>query len=701
MKATTNRLILVIFAIFLGANISIAQDKKAAEPTLDEQIKSAEAEEAKLKALNKILENNARIRAYNKRLQAGGEVETTDNAPTAKKDDENKPTETVTASGKTADSKVPKETTAEKPKTADEKKNLDFIPETKTTDTNKTDDKTNGNTPANGGGGSSGAETKTAAAANDGEADFATKACDKILKNSKSAEVYASSVCRLAYSLAVDSNHQLSPKGDVALTSALFERVIGKNSANKSIEAVLVDVESKKADKQVGSDAGNTGTTNLATGARIPMAFNFAVENGLATQQSDGTTINFRFNPVGLVEMLNKQSADNIDFFSESDPLVKHLRRTAFGLSYDTARGVKLPVFTGSRDQLSGMSFSYGFLNQREPTDSFIKQEVDRFGNTVTAAFQDSAIETFKKLQDEAVVTNFISKLNTELGGKDAKKTIDDQAKVDAKAAIDKMAADKRPAENTDEYTNLLNETKAQIIYSKLYKQFKEVSVDEFKKSDSLTLALTQFNRNLAAYQQAEKELRRKLLRARLLTFDYNYLRTFAANDMSNFKLVYEKGWETGMDLRFNSGFTVFHAPIIRTPTALAAPTAAGKQQRFRDFAFSGQLDLPLTGLTGAFGDSMLTLGVKWQRMLTESIFLFDGVTEIKNLKGNIILGQAKVNIPLFDGFSVPLSFTYANRPELTKLEKQSRGNFGFTFDLSSLLQRFNPFQQLINKSNK
>jgi hypothetical protein len=47
--------------------------------------------------------------------------------------------------------------------------------------------------------------------------------------------------------------------------------------------------------------------------------------------------------------------------------------------------------------------------------------------------------------------------------------------------------------------------------------------------------------------------------------------------------------------------------------------------------------------------------------------------------------GQFKFSIPILDGIDFPVSFTFASRTELVK-EKEVRGQFGFTFDVSRLI---------------
>lgn len=51
-------------------------------------------------------------------------------------------------------------------------------------------------------------------------------------------------------------------------------------------------------------------------------------------------------------------------------------------------------------------------------------------------------------------------------------------------------------------------------------------------------------------------------------------------------------------------------------------------------------------------------------------------------------VGQVKLTLPLFDGVTLPFSFSVANRSDLIK-ESKVRGRFGFTFDMAKLLKGF------------
>ena len=53
--------------------------------------------------------------------------------------------------------------------------------------------------------------------------------------------------------------------------------------------------------------------------------------------------------------------------------------------------------------------------------------------------------------------------------------------------------------------------------------------------------------------------------------------------------------------------------------------------------------------------------------------------------EGHLILGQAKLTVPLSAGVRIPLSVTFANRTELIE-EEDVRANFGITFNLDAVV---------------
>lgn len=681
-----------------AAVVVFGQNTTAPEPSVDAQIKAALAEQEKLKQLNRILTDNSKIREANRRLQKG--------LPAAPKREETATNEEKPASGETpstGESKAAESTVKDPaPESGDEDAKTvtvvtPVVLETPARSRDKTVEvKQSETAPKKVSQVDFGSSAKDKPVPESKPKGFdppsvptdlpdedaslaeldknqAWRECSKVVKGAKLQTSNSMNLCLLAYDLLTNTNFEIDTGSNgTTLTKAISGRLTEEKLTN-DIQKTLLEAEGERISKQIGSESRNSGTTSLVTRAAIPAIFNFAVENGAAESSTNGTTVNFRFNPVGLTEMLMDGTTANIDVFGTSDSLVKQLRRMAFGLSYDTARGVDIPMFTGSRDQFSGFSFSYGFLDKRKPTSELVHRKTFAFLNNFTADYHDKAVSTFETLydDDDSTVAKFVVEV------------------------VNKALKEKAPAISGE--TN--KEKKITMLYEVLQTAFAKAPVDEIKKNATINDALKIFTESLAQYQRDEDDFRRRLRRAQLLTFDYNYNRSFTANDVSNLKMIYEKGWGNGMDISFNGAFSMFHSTLFRVPLTTGTTPPTARPRRFRDFSFSTQLDIPLTGLSSSLSESMLSFAAKYQRMMTDSVILFDG-TVVNNIKGDIFIAQAKTRLPIISGFSLPLSFTYANRPELVK-EKKSRGNFGFTFDLTQLLEKFNPFKSLIDASRQ
>jgi hypothetical protein len=170
-----------------------------------------------------------------------------------------------------------------------------------------------------------------------------------------------------------------------------------------------------------------------------------------------------------------------------------------------------------------------------------------------------------------------------------------------------------------------------------------------------------------------------RLNRGNLFSFDYTNTRERNAPDTSNFRLVSEFDF-AGLNFTTNSSFGLYHS--------LKDRTGSKKLERFRDISIALQISVPLPGnLFGFEEEPLFALSGKYQRMTSNAVDSLGNF--LPNIKGDIIAAQLKVGIPLGSyGFRVPLSFTYANRPELFR-GKETHGNFGLVFDLSTLLEKF------------
>lgn len=630
-------ILFVIFGLvilFTVSNKISAQDKQIPQPTLDQQIKTAEEENLKLKKLKAIQDENKRLKS-----ELGIEApETTLRQKNGDPAGGNPPETTQTE-------------TAVLPAASTEAKSGPNLTEPEKATKDKTDDKTN----------SSDSNAETVSPLN--SAGSPTMPQGNLDLNCGGDEDRKdSSLCLLAIQI-------LQQNGSTITSGLAFQRVHSSLVTKALIERVFpvdatLDSQASRTDKQIGSDVKGVGTTSLVAKGGIPLIMSFATENGAAVSSVSGTTMSFRFNPVGLVEFLTAGSTHNLTPAPPPSRFTNFLRRTAIGLSYDISRGVPTPTFTGSRDQFSGASFRYEFVDQRSPTAKKAQDLTKSFISEVGVPYDTLLVNALRAMYSDTE-TNIPAEIK------------DFRDNVLLKAVTDNI-----PKIGTKDI-----QKRSELLYDVLASAFAKAPVDAIKKNALLFGAAKQFADAMRGYQTAEENLQRRLKTGTLFTFDYNYSRSFTASDTSNFRLIYEKGWENGTDFTVNGSATIFHRPTVSIP--LVPPAIPGaEQKRFRDFSFAAQFDLPLTALGGSFKASTLSVAAKYQRMNTDSVVLFDG-TQVNGIKGKIFLGQAKLLLPVGKtGLFFPISFTYANRTELIR-EKKSRGNFGFTFDFSSLLEKY------------
>lgn len=477
-------------------------------------------------------------------------------------------------------------------------------------------------------------------------------------------------ICSLAVELIRNSPDARNMKYRPNVNAALFATVLTRLISADSGENAILASQALRNDKQVGSNSQSSGTTSLVAKGGIPMIMSLATENGAAGSSVSGTTITYIFNPMGTLEFLSNGSTLNFRPQPPPDDLAKFLRRTAIGISFDTSRGVPTPQFTGSRDQFSGLSLRYEFANQRDPTSEEAQKLTQQFVRTSGTAFTDAAVTALEPI----LFPN-------------------DQSQTPASIKLITNGVDGVIADNAERLNTVSGNERAEMLYEILKKQFGTINLDTLKSDKVVATALQTYSNASSNFDDAFRNLQRRLKKGTLFTFDYNYTRTFTASDTSNFRMIYQKGWGNGADFTFNSDLTMFHRQV--SAFAMPTPTMPTERQKgLRDFSFASQLDVPLSGLSGLgglFKDSTFSLLAKYRRINTDAAVLKNGIG-LTGIRGGIWFGQAKMDIPIGEtGFNLPLSFTYSNRTDLIK-EKKSRGNFGFTFDLSSLLQRWNPF---------
>jgi len=403
----------------------------------------------------------------------------------------------------------------------------------------------------------------------------------------------------------------------------------------------VADAENARTDKQTGGSESAGGTTSLVSKGGVPAVLGFAVENGALTQTTSQTTLTFRGNLVGIYEALAKKGF--IDGYKSDDSVTRFLRNISFGFSFDTSRGATPGTFTADKQQLSGYSLRYSIINHRDPRDKRYTTDWNRL------------------VGDRSIGVSVAHDL-----GLVARQLLDQK---NIPPALDKWLTETQQA---------VSKASAGNIQSVLEAQIDKIPVADLPPQ--LNEAVTALAKDFDSYLKGRDDIINRIAKGLVVTFDYVNDRPLNLPSTSNFKFIAEKGTSGGgLDLTFNGSFTLLNSIPVGT-----------KMDRLRDFRLATQFDVPLGSISGG-GKFLLSFAGRYERLLNDQKTAGGAIL---SPKGDIAVGQAKLTIPIRGtAVKIPLSISFANRTEFIK-EKHVRGNFGITFDLDSILAKFNPFTQ-------
>ncbi|HJR06838.1 MAG TPA: hypothetical protein VJ842_06245 [Pyrinomonadaceae bacterium] len=405
----------------------------------------------------------------------------------------------------------------------------------------------------------------------------------------------------------------------------------------KATSEAVAEAENARTDKQVEGNEAQSGTTSLVSKGGIPAVLGLATASGALTRSVSGNTITFQLNPVGLISALAQRGF--ISSYQNETAFERQLRNFAFGFSFDTSRGDTGGTFTGSGQQLSGLSARYNIINRRDPRD---RKHQDRF-------------VALARNQGVPIARGTLDFLNATFNSTDRSEALEEWVS-ETDAAV-------RAAASED-------------LERVLEAQIRKLPIPDSRRVSSILDSLA---KSLSGFEDARGQLLKQVASGLVMTVEYNLERRGEMPDLSNIRFIAEKGpYDGKIDLTFNSSVSFFHSR-----------PSGGNTNRLRDFRFAGQIDVPLRE-TRWTGKPLLSFAGRYQRLLEDEMLPNGGTL---SAKGDIAVGQLKLTIPIRGtAFKIPLSLSFSNRTELLH-EKEIRGNFGFTFDLDSIFARFNPFK--------
>lgn len=483
--------------------------------------------------------------------------------------------------------------------------------------------------------------------------------CNEVFLHPFNYTRYVEGVCFLSRQIV--SHKKRDPAQGIILSTDEVELVIallGQLMIDQQKASFLLEAEEARTDKQTGAGPNANGTTSLVVKGGVPSILGMAVENGAAVANTSGTTITFRFNPVGTLEALANKGYITGYREDQNNPFKGFFRKTSLGVSFDANRGSTPGTFTGTGKQISAFSFKYVFINQRDPRNQRYQKQWEDFIATKGVDFTKVAAKSFRALERVRTATEPLPQFKNEALQTWLKKTNQLLSGITVGPTF------------TGEQQAISQ------VQEVLKKQLAVLPVKDIE-SDKTTLdALTNYASGFKTYLDEKRKILDDIAKGTVVSFEYTNNREINIPDTSNFRFIAEKGPGGRYDLTANGSLTMFN----KKPAGM---------NRIRDFQFAGQFDVPLGDPLG-FGQSTLSFGGRYERLMDDAMTVAG--TIVPKTKGDIAFGQIKLSIPIKGtGLKIPFSVTFANRTELVK-ERDIRGNFGFTFDLDTLFAKFKPF---------
>jgi hypothetical protein len=440
-------------------------------------------------------------------------------------------------------------------------------------------------------------------------------------------------------------------------------QMLQKDEVNtKTYQSILALME-QRVDKQVGATPDTKGTTSLAMKGAVPKILGVAVQHGAITQAVNGDTVTFRATPSGLIKALKGEELKSI-FGIQSDsqgdlqkPSCDWCGKLSGAITFDVSRGPDPGTLQASKQQVASWSVRAELVNQRDLR-------------------QRHYLAYFQKMAGETEYMNERAKLRRAFEDSPAILRWHEVLSLRVQEEVEEPLTAKQIT--SGEASQKFFEIVKSALAAERKLQLPTVDGELKPYADAITPLLE--NRN---------KLRDLASRGLLVTTDWTVTRDPNVPDLSTATLIVETSPGPGRkhDFTFNVAGS-FYNSAPKVPV-----------HRFHDFKSTAQYDIPL-GSVRSYGPFVFSLAGRYERIPNDTISPGSSSTAsiagssaaagtaAASLKGNLVVGQAKLTVPVKgSGVRIPLSITAANRTELIK-EKEVRANIGITLDLDALFAR-------------
>ena len=431
---------------------------------------------------------------------------------------------------------------------------------------------------------------------------------------------------------------------------------------DKAAYKTLTDALAVSSATQVGSGSDSGGSTSVAMKGLVPALLGFAVEQGAITQNVNKTIATFRISPAGVLKAL--QGKGLLDIYQDyaSSAGFRFASRFSAAAGFDTSLGDSPGTLVADEQQLKTWSVTITLWNTRDP-------RAKRYG----PMWRELASQQGQALNDAR------DKLDAALKGWATLATWQNALEQRVRREVDEPFASDRNLGNAQQrFSDILD---AELP-----------ALSELSNTDpAVTSAMTSYVTVLTSIVAARNDVYKFANEGAVGTFDWTTTRDENLPDLYTLTGIYAGSFTPSRkdDFTFNGALRFYK----ESPT--------GTSRSFKDFNLTAQWDRPLGKVLEI--PFAITLATRYQYIPEDvpvsGAALITPTTEATTPapaavpasgtaiapKGHLILGQAKLTIPLKNGVKIPLSVSFANRTELIK-ESDVRANFGITFNLDAFV---------------
>lgn len=465
-------------------------------------------------------------------------------------------------------------------------------------------------------------------------------------------------IARQASAPGADAATAVTSQFDILVLETVADAFSNSNEVNiRQLTAYQYIGETARTDKQIGSPSTSKGSTSAVEKPGWADILGFAVEHGAIQQAVSGTTLSLSTTPYAFFVPTENDTAAAYAKYGK-------FRRVALSATFNISNQDS-PLSNARRQALSNYSVKVRLSPDRSPRSQAFQ---DRWKTDIKPTIQ----------KDLALIGGNIKAILKQPGVRQHVDEILD-GKPGVKGLIDEV---EEIASSTSTVAQKQTEIKNKILCALDNRVFQETKEDN---SGAVKIDSATRNRLLNEFIPAMFEAQAERVRASELVqkifddMDKKWMGTLAfTNNRATTGSSYS-------DVKF-----LFQNYIGQSPVKVVAnaglsfynnPNPLLHQERIRDFAaafsLEGKRKSPF--IRDALDQSQMTFSLtgRYERLRENQ--------GMANRTPDIGIAQFKLDLPIGEGMSIPLSLTYANATELQK-EQHVRGNFGFTFDADKFL---------------